>query len=235
MRLLLILIILPALSFCQDSAFSLVIKNGKIIDGSGNSWYYGDVALKEGRIVLVSKNIRPGNAKVIDATGLIVAPGFIDVHTHIEGDEIKTPTADNFILDGVTSVITGNCGASKVDLGNYFRFIDSLRLSVNVATLVGHNDIRRAVMGNANRAPSETELQQMELLVETAMQQGAVGLSTGLIYIPGTYSKTDEIVRLARIAAKNNGVYASHMRDEGQRTFCHPGSSYNRKGSKNTR
>src|SRR5690349_16306648 len=165
MRLLFLLTILPAFLFCQDSSFDLVIKNGKVIDGSGNSWYYADVAIKNGKITLISKNVQPGNAKVIDATGLIVAPGFIDVHTHIEGDEIKTPTADNFILDGVTSVVTGNCGASKIEIADYFRFIDSLRLSVNVATLVGHNDIRRAVMGNANRAPGEAELGKMELLV----------------------------------------------------------------------
>lgn len=215
MKLLLIILLFPALAFSQDTGFDIVLKNGKIIDGSGNSWYYSDVAIKDGKIIQVAKDIKPGSANVIDATGLIVAPGFIDVHTHIEGDELKTPTADNFILDGVTSVITGNCGASKVEIASYLRFIDSLRLSINVATLVGHNDVRRAVMGNANRAPDEAEMQKMESLVQAGMLQGAVGLSTGLIYIPGTYSKTDEIVRLAKIAAKYNGIYASHMRDEG--------------------
>ena len=215
MKTLLFLLLLPAFAFNQDTNFDLVVKNGKIIDGSGNSWYYSDVAIKNGKIVQIGKDIKAGSAAVIDATGLIVAPGFIDVHTHIEGDELKTPTADNFILDGVTSVVTGNCGASKVEISNYLRFIDSLRLSINVATLLGHNDVRRAVMGNANRAPNEAEMQKMELLVQDGMLQGAVGLSTGLIYIPGTYSKTDEIVRLAKIASKYNGLYASHMRDEG--------------------
>ena len=154
------------------------------------------------------------NGKIIDAAGLIVAPGFIDVHTHIEGDELVTPTADNFIYDGVTTVIAGNCGSSKVDIANYLSWIDSLQLSVNVASLIGHNDVRKTVMGRANRDATAAELLQMEALVEKAMKAGAVGLSTGLIYIPGTYSKTTEIISLAKVAAKYNGVYATHMRDE---------------------
>ncbi|RYY18215.1 MAG: D-aminoacylase [Chitinophagaceae bacterium] len=215
MKLLIILFVFPAMLLGQETKFDFVLKNGKIIDGSGNSWFYSDVAIRDGKIVRVAKDIKAGDASVIDASGLLITPGFIDVHTHIEGDELKTPTADNFIMDGVTSVVTGNCGASKVNISDYLRFIDSLRLSVNVATLLGHNDLRRAVIGNANRAPNEEEMQKMESLVTSGMLQGAVGLSTGLIYIPGTYSKTDEIVRLAKIASKYNGLYASHMRDEG--------------------
>ncbi|MBI2729948.1 MAG: amidohydrolase family protein, partial [Sphingobacteriales bacterium] len=111
--------------------------------------------------------------------------------------------------------ITGNCGLSKVDIDTYLHFIDSLKLSINVAALIGHNDVRRAVMGKAMRDPTEDELKQMEKIVEDAMKSGAVGFSTGLIYIPGTYSKTSEVVRLAAIAAKYNGVYTSHMRNEG--------------------
>ena len=207
-------LMMPCYIIAQNDNYDIVLKNGKVIDGSGNSWFYSDVAVRGNKIVLVQKNIQAGNAKTIDATGLIISPGFIDVHTHIEGDEIKTPTAENFIFDGVTTVVTGNCGGSKVMIGEYLKFLDSLRLSVNVATLIGHNDVRRAVIGNANRAPTESEMQKMELLVEQGMQQGAVGLSTGLIYIPGTYSKTDEIIRLAKVAARYNGVYASHMRSE---------------------
>jgi N-acyl-D-amino-acid deacylase len=195
--------------------YDVIIRNGKVLDGSGNSWYYADVAVKDGKIISIRKNL-PGEAtKIIDAKGLIVAPGFIDVHTHIEDDEIKNPTAENFIYDGVTTVITGNCGLSKADIGKYLGFIDSLKTSVNVAALIGHNDVRRAVMGRAMRDPTEDELKQMEKIVEEAMKSGAVGLSTGLIYIPGTYSKTSEVVRLAAVAAKYNGVYASHMRSEG--------------------
>jgi N-acyl-D-amino-acid deacylase len=199
-------------SFAQ---YDLLILNGKIIDGTGNSWYYADIAVKDGKIISINKNNTAAANKIIDAKGLIVAPGFIDVHTHIEGDELKTPTADNFIYDGVTTVVAGNCGASNLDIGKYLRWVDSLQLSVNVATLVGHNDVRKTVMGRANRDATEAELVAMEALVEKAMQEGAVGLSTGLIYIPGTYTKTPEIIRLAKVAARYNGIYASHMRDEG--------------------
>ena len=153
--------------------------------------------------------------KTIDASGMVVAPGFIDVHTHIEGEEAENPTADNFILDGVTTVVTGNCGSSVSDMKKYFHRLDSLKLSINVATLLGHNTVRRSVMGTANRLPTEDEMKKMEALVEQAMKDGAVGLSTGLQYIPGAYSKTEEIVRLAKVASAYRGVYASHMRDEG--------------------
>jgi N-acyl-D-amino-acid deacylase len=210
-----IIFLLLALGSIAQTNYDVIIRNGKIIDGTGNSWFYGDVAIKNGRIVKTGKLDNATAQRIIDATGLIVAPGFIDVHTHIEGDEVKNPTADNFIYDGVTSVVTGNCGASRVNIGGYMKMIDSLRPSINVATLIGHNDVRRAVIGNARRDPNEAELQRMQLLVEQAMQQGAVGLSTGLIYIPGTYSKTSEIVSLAKAAAKYHGVYASHMRNEG--------------------
>lgn len=200
-------------SFAQNYA-DIIIKNGKIIDGTGNSWFYGDVAVKDGKILAVGKLSGWRAGKIIDATGLIVAPGFIDVHTHIEDDEARNPYATNFIYDGVTTVITGNCGASNIDLKRYFKYIDSLRLSINVATLIGHNDVRKEVMGRANRSPTEQEMKKMEMIVEQAMKDGAVGFSTGLIYIPGTYSRTDEIVRLAKVAARYNGVYATHMRDE---------------------
>ncbi|RTL47263.1 MAG: D-aminoacylase, partial [Sphingobacteriales bacterium] len=193
----------------------ILIKNGKIINGTGNNWFYGDVAVVNNKIAAVGDLSAWKSAKIIDAAGMIVAPGFIDVHTHIEGDEVRNPTADNFIYDGVTTVITGNCGLSKVDIGNYFKWLDSLHLSINIASLVGHNDIRKAVMGTARRAPTEAEMLQMEAITRKAMQDGAVGLSTGLIYIPGTYAATDEVVALAKVAAAYHGVYATHMRDEG--------------------
>jgi N-acyl-D-amino-acid deacylase len=207
------------LLFCLNSAAQttadILIRNGKIIDGTGNSWYYADVAVKDGKIISIGKKLNVAATKTIDATGLIVAPGFIDVHTHLEGDEAKEPLAANFILDGVTTCVTGNCGSSERDIQKYLSWIDSLKLSINVATLIGHNDVRKAVMGRANRDATEEEMKQMDAMVDKAMKDGAVGLSTGLIYIPGTYTKTPEIVRLAKIAAQYNGVYASHMRDEG--------------------
>lgn len=214
-RLLFLLFLLPVYAYSQSPVYDILIKNGKIIDGTGNNWYYGDVAISNGKIIATGKHLQFSARQIIDATGLIVAPGFIDVHTHIEGDEAKDPAAQSFIYDGVTTVVTGNCGASNINIAKYLSFIDSLRLSINVASLVGHNDVRKTVMGRVNRDATAPELQQMEKLVEDAMQDGAVGLSTGLIYIPGTYSKTPEIVALAKAAAKYNGVYATHMRDEG--------------------
>jgi N-acyl-D-amino-acid deacylase len=193
----------------------LLITNARILDGTGNSWFYGSIAIKDGKIVHVGDNNGIKAARVIDARNQIVAPGFIDVHTHLEGDEFKNPTANNFILDGVTTCVTGNCGSSNVDIKSYMHRLDSVKMSINIASLVGHNDVRKAVMGTANRTPTEEEMRRMEALVERAMQDGAVGFSTGLIYIPGTYSKTEEVVRLAEAAAKYHGVYASHMRDEG--------------------
>ena len=199
----------------QAPACSILIKNGKIIDGTGNNWFYSDLAIKDGRILKIGRNLQYSAERTIDAHGLIVAPGFIDVHTHLEGDETKDPNATNFILDGVTTCITGNCGASNLDIGKYLQWIDSLKLSINVGTLIGHNDVRKAVMGRANRDATSDEMKKMESIVEKAMQEGAVGLSTGLIYIPGTYTKTAEIVDLAKVAAKYDGIYATHMRDEG--------------------
>lgn len=215
MKWLLLLLLSPVAVWAQDNSCDIFIRNGRIIDGTGNNWYYGNVAIKNGKIISVGREISFSAKKIIDAKGMIVAPGFIDVHTHIEDDEVKQPTADNFIYDGVTTVVTGNCGLSNIEIGKYLQWIDSLKLSINVASLIGHNDVRKAVMGRANRDATPAELQQMEAIVEKAMQDGAVGLSTGLIYIPGTYSKTSEIVALAKIAAKYHGLYATHMRDEG--------------------
>jgi len=216
MRSLLFSIGLFSISFLAGAqSFDLVIKNGKIIDGSGNSWYYGDVGVSQGKITFVGKKENYDSKRIVDAKGLIVAPGFIDVHAHVEGGEVTTPTADNFIHDGVTSVVTGNCGGSNLEVGQYFNRIDSVKTSINIATLIGHNTVRRAVLGDVYRQPTAEELNRMEMLVETAMKEGAVGLSTGLIYVPGTYAKTSEVVALAKVASKLNGVYASHIRDEG--------------------
>ena len=203
----------PLFSSAQDC--DILISNGKIIDGTGNSWYYGSIAIKDGKIIRIGRDVNLAAKRTIDAKGMIIAPGFIDVHTHLEGDENRDPMAQSFIYDGVTTCITGNCGSSNVDIGKYFKWIDSLKLSINVASLVGHNDVRKTVMGRANRDATPEEMKKMEAIVDKAMKDGAVGLSTGLIYIPGTYTKTPEIVQLAKIAAGYNGVYATHMRDEG--------------------
>jgi len=213
MKLLLFLLLIPCFCFSQQ-VYDYIIRNGKIVDGSGNSWYYADVAVKDGKIVLIKKHITNTASKIIDANGLIVAPGFIDVHGHIESGIFERPTADNYIYDGVTTVITGNCGGSADDLNLFFTRIDSIHTSINVASLIGHNTIRRQVMGLDNRFATATEQLQMEKLIAKAMKDGAVGLSTGLIYLPGMYSNTDEVIGLAKETAKFYGIYASHIRNE---------------------
>ena len=215
MKWILSLLVFSMAATAQSQDCDILITNGKIIDGTGNSWYYGNIAVKDGKIIKIGRDVNLSAKKNIDAKGLIIAPGFIDVHTHLEGDEAKDPMAQSFIYDGVTTCITGNCGSSETDIKKYLTWIDSLKLSINVATLIGHNDVRKSVMGRANRDATPDEMKRMDNIVDKAMRDGAVGLSTGLIYIPGTYTKTLEIVELAKIAAKYNGVYASHMRDEG--------------------
>ncbi|MBC7650882.1 MAG: amidohydrolase family protein [Deinococcales bacterium] len=136
----------------------ILIRNGKILDGTGNSWYYADVAVKDGKIVAIGKLTNYTATKTPDAKGLIIAPGFIDVHTHCEGDEKKNPQATNFLLDGVTTVVTGNCGSYNTNLTSYFSLLDSIKLSINIASLVGHNDVRKAIIGTTMRDPNTLAL-----------------------------------------------------------------------------
>src|SRR5476651_2435833 len=215
---LLFLCLLP-ITLLAQTPYDIIIRHGKIIDGAGNPWFYGDVGIIKNKVAAIGDLSKAKALNNIDATGLIVAPGFIDVHTHIEGDEKKTPTADNFIYDGVTTVITGNCGSSEINLKKYFKMLDSLKLSINVATLIGHNDVRQAVLGEANVTPTPAQLLKMQGIVEQAMRDGAIGFSTGLIYTPGLYSKTPEVVALAKSAAKYKGVYTSHIRNESDKVF----------------
>ena len=195
----------------------LIITNGRIVDGTGNSWYRADLSIKGDRIMEVKKGLtqKYPTVKVIDAGNKIVAPGFIDVHGHIEGSIFERPTADNYIYDGVTTVVTGNCGTGADDIGVFLKGVDSIRTSINVASLAGHNTIRRLGMGLENRKATADEMKKMEAITFKAMQDGAVGLSTGLIYLPGMYAPTEEIVNLAKVAAAKGGVYATHMRYEG--------------------
>src|SRR5690242_11164410 len=141
MKWVLILLFIPGFVSAQDC--DIIITNGKIMDGTGNSWYIGSVAIKDGKIISIGRDVPLTAKKTIDAKGMIVSPGFIDVHTHLEGDEDRDPTAQSFIYDGVTTCVTGNCGSSNVDIGKYLKWIDSLKLSINVATLIGHNDVRK--------------------------------------------------------------------------------------------
>ncbi len=210
----LVLIILLQVIWSQAQQ-SILIKNGRILDGSGNPWYHSEVYIANGIIQKIGRDLAVTAEKTIDAKGQIIAPGFIDVHGHIEGGIQSKPTADNYLFDGVTTVVTGNCGNSAENLNSFFAGLIQSGVSINIASLVGHNTVRNQVMKMANRMPTLDEQLQMEKLVHAGMQAGAVGLSTGLIYVPGTYAKTEELIGLARQSAASGGLYASHIRDEG--------------------
>jgi len=198
----------------QAPRFDILIAAGTLVDGSGAARRRADVGIKDGRIAAVGLLSKTTATQVIDVTGLVVAPGFIDVHTHAD-DIADTPRAENFVRMGVTSVVAGNCGGSALDVGEALTNIRQAGIAINFATLVGHNTVRRAVMGTANRDATIAELSKMKSLVWRAMADGAVGFSTGLQYVPGTYANTAEILELARVAGNAGGLYASHMRNEG--------------------
>ncbi len=194
--------------------YDVVITNARIVDGTGNPWFRGSIAVKDGRIVKIGRIDASNARQTIDAANNVVAPGFIDVHAHVE-DIYDFPTAENFIRMGVTSLITGNCGGSATDINTFLGRMIQSPLTVNLGTLIAHGSVRARVMGLDNREPTAEEQTQMELLVDQGMRDGALGLSTGLIYVPGTFAKTEEVVGLARVASKHGGIYVSHIRDEG--------------------
>ena len=209
--------LLLAACLAYSAQFDILIRNARIVDGSGNPWRRGSIGIRDGRITEIGRIESNDATRIVDAADRVAAPGFIDVHTHIEGAIEKVPRADNFLLDGVTTVVTGNCGGSRVELAKWFQQLEQTSIGLNVASLIGHNTVRREVMGTANRLATPAEITRMQALVDQAMREGAVGFSTGLIYIPGTYSDSDEVVALAKSAARHGGVYASHMRDEGEK------------------
>ena len=213
MRRLLPLLLLATVA--RAESFDLIIRRASLIDGTGSPAYSGDLALRGDRIAAVGQLPAGSTAATeIDAAGRVVAPGFIDVHTHSE-DITDLPVAENFLRMGVTTIVTGNCGGSKLNVAEFFADLVKTKVALNVATLVGHNTVRGQVMGGSfARPPTAGELAKMCALVDQAMKDGAVGLSTGLLYLPGTFAKTDEIVALAKAAAAHNGIYASHMRQE---------------------
>jgi N-acyl-D-amino-acid deacylase len=204
----------PRLDAQPAARYDLIVRGGSVVDGTGAPRTRADVGIRDGRIVAVGLPADAAATTVVDATGRIVAPGFIDVHTHAD-DLAQHPEAAHFARMGVTTVIAGNCGSSPVDVAAALATIRTTGTAINFATFVGHNSVRGAVMGTARRAPTAAELAKMEGLVAKAMADGAVGFSTGLQYVPGTYAETDEIVALAKVAATSGGVYASHMRNEG--------------------
>lgn len=210
--------LLASLLLAAGADFDCIIRHGRVVDGSGNAAYFADVAIKGGRVARIG-NIAGTATQEIDATGMSVAPGFIDVHTH--ADEIaEQPRAENFLRMGVTTLVVGNCGGSELNVGKFFTDIEREKISPNVATLIGHNTVREKAMGGSfDRVPTPEELDKMREFVDAAMREGAVGLSTGLIYLPGVFSKSDEIIALAKVAARYDGIYASHMRHEDSQIF----------------
>lgn len=216
-RLISALLLLAGTAWAAD--FDLLITNAQIADGTGAPLVEGSIAVKDRRIVAIGPQVKGAASTTIDAEGKVAAPGFIDVHTHSE-DICILSTAENFLRMGVTTIVTGNCGHSRTDVGKFFEEIAESRVSLNVATLIGHGSVREKGMGGSFiRAPSRDQLATMRALVEQGMKDGALGLSTGLIYVPGSFAKTDEIIALAKVASAHGGIYASHMRYETVRIF----------------
>ena len=207
-----LLLVLTAARAVQPE-YDFVLRGGNVVDGTGKPAVQGDVAVKDGRIAALGKVTGTGTQE-LDASGLVVAPGFIDVHTHAE-DIDDQPHGENFLRMGVTTIVLGNCGGSALNVGEFFQKIEKETFSPNVATLVGHGTVRRAAMhGSFDRPPTDAELEQMRRLVQRGMEDGAFGLSTGLIYLPGVFAKTDELIELAKVAAAHEGLYATHQRSE---------------------
>jgi N-acyl-D-amino-acid deacylase len=223
--------------------YDLAIRNGRIVDGTGSPWFKGDVAVKGERIVKVG-NVNPSDAEIaLDVSGETVCPGFIDSHSHSDFSLIFDPRAESTIRQGVTTLVVGQCGMSLAPINRKFEDLlrryaapflpdpnveipwttfkqyvarmKRLRSTSNTVHLVGHGTVRIAAMGFAERDPSPRELQSMKAMVAEAMEAGAAGMSTGLIYPPGAFSKTEELIELTKVAAKYGGVYFSHIRGEG--------------------
>ncbi len=223
--------------------YDLIIDNGVIIDGTGSPPFKADIAIKGDKIVSIGDYSKSDGETYIDASGLIVSPGFIDIHNHSDLSIFFQPTADNYIRQGVTSIVVGNCGFSpapyndqnKEFIENFMKFIQSefkitwesigeyldelnnLKKSINVAVLIGHGTVRAAVVGLDNEKPTKRELDEMKRIIGEGMKNGAIGMSTGLIYIPGAFAETEEIIELAKTVSSYGGIYTSHIRNEGER------------------
>jgi dihydroorotase/N-acyl-D-amino-acid deacylase len=196
--------------------YDLLITGGTVIDGTGTPRYRADVAITGDRIAAISREpiARSSAARAIDASGLTIAPGFIDLHAHIE-PLLRMPDAESHVRQGVTTAVGGPDGGGPWPFARYLDSAQTLGVGMNVAFLVGHNTIRRNVMQLDNRAPTPAELEQMRGMVAQGMHEGAFGLSTGLRYLPGTFSNTDEVVALTQVAKDSGGIYTSHLREEG--------------------
>ncbi|MDA0873638.1 MAG: D-aminoacylase [Bacteroidetes bacterium] len=198
----------------SSAPVDFVIRGGRIVDGTGNASWIGDVAVRGDRIVAIGEHLEVDALQEIDATGLVVAPGFIDVHTHARRGLFRLPTADNYVRQGVTTVMEGPDGSSPLPVAPFLARLDSLGPAINIGLFVGHGSIRAAVLGEEDRAPDAIEIDSMRALTEQAMLDGAFGLSTGLFYVPGNFADTGEVIELARVVAGFGGSHTSHMRDE---------------------
>jgi len=211
----------PAENTDQNLPFSLILEGGSVWKGSGSSAVIADVGIRGDRIVAIGDLSDSRAVRRITVNGLAVVPGFIDIHSHaVRGTREKSglflhPDAENYIRQGVTTIIGGPDGGSELAVGKLLEDLEASPAAVNFGTFIGHNTVRGAVMGRANRAPTADELEGMKVFVATAMREGAYGLSSGLKYIPGAYSQTEEVIELARVAGQYGGIYISHMREEG--------------------
>ena len=213
-RLLTLLLALGTSHAYSQNSYDIIISNGRVIDGSGNPWYEADVAINGERIVRIGDLSSDTGSQVIDANGLIVAPGFIDPHTHALRGILDVPNAESALLQGVTTLTEGNDGTSPFPVDEHYQTILDKQISPNWGIFVGHGTIRSQIIGAEDRDPTRDELEQMKDMVQQAMQHGALGLSTGLFYVPGSFASTEEVIELSKVAAKHGGIYISHMREE---------------------
>ena len=200
---------------CTSSSYDIIIINGQIADGSGNDLFQSNIYIKNEKIIAIGNKPDAIGKTILNAKGLIIAPGFIDMHTHSERKSLDFPFVENYLQQGVTTMVGGNCGSSPYPIADFIKKTESKGIGPNLALLVGHNTVRKEIMGSENRLATKNELEEMRLLIESAMNDGAYGMSTGLKYIPGAYSNTEEVVSLASVVAEHGGIYSSHMREEG--------------------
>jgi hypothetical protein len=194
--------------------YDVVIVNGIVVDGTGAPRFRADVAIDEGRIALIDRaGIDPTLAgRVIDAEGQVVTPGFIDNHAHVQQTIAEYPLAENFLRQGITTLVASLHSGDQP--WPFEAFASSLEMSPNVGFFAGHSWTRKQVMGMENRAPTPEELEEMKALVDQSMREGALGLSTGLLYVPANFAETEEVIELAKVASAHGGIYVSHMRNE---------------------
>lgn len=222
----------------------LIIRNGRIVDGTGNPWFRGEIGISDGKVEKIGRSVSAESKRIIDAEGLVVCPGFIDIHNHSDTTVLINPKAESMVRQGVTTQVIGNCGFScapvkdhtkdllgkylfelmpEIEIewntfGEYLNQLDKRKSTINIASLVGHGTVRIAVLGYAKRLPNREEIEEMKGLVVSAIEDGAFGMSTGLAYAPGIFSDTNEIIDLAEVIAEYDGLYTSHIRNEANET-----------------